>query len=287
MVDTTNTYMFDPNSPAELGRLINQDQMQTRAMGGPFAGLRNEEVAGFRNVLDLACGPGGWVLDAAFPHPAIEVAGIDISRPMIDYASARASSQGVTNATFGVMDVTQPLDFADGTFDLVNARYLVGVLKREAWMFLLTESMRLLRPGGILRLTEPVVYPMTTSPAGEVINRLLHQALWYRGYGFSSDGETSGDAVSFMLPRLLRQAGYQVVKYTPHTLEISDDTDAWANFYRNMEVGCLMAKPLLINTGVVLSEEFDRLYRQMLIEWNTPGFTGLWHFLTAWGYKPA
>ncbi|MBA2395111.1 MAG: hypothetical protein H0V70_20465 [Ktedonobacteraceae bacterium] len=33
------------------------------------------------------------------------------------------------------------------------------------------------------------------------INRLLHQALWQRGYGFSLDGATSGDGVSFMLPR--------------------------------------------------------------------------------------
>jgi ubiquinone/menaquinone biosynthesis C-methylase UbiE len=288
MDDThTNTYMFDPESPAELARLINQDQMQTRAMGGPFAGLSTEEVDEFRNVLDLACGPGGWVLDVAFPHPDIEVAGVDISRPMVNYANARAQSQGLTNATFGVMDITQPLDFSDGAFDLVNARYLVGVLKREAWVPLLTEAWRLLRPGGILRLTEPVVFPMTTSPAAEAINRLLHRALWQRGYGFSSEGTTSGDGVSFMLPRLLRQVGYQSVKYMPHTLEISDDAPAWAAFYRNMEVGCLMAKPLLVNTGVTTPEDFDRLYQQMLIEWNTPGFTGLWHFLTAWGYKPA
>lgn len=281
----TNTYMFDPNSPAELARLINQDQLQTQAMGGPFSGFTDEEVAGFRNVLDLGCGPGGWVLDAAFPHPDIEVAGVDISRPMVNYANTRAQSQGLTNASFEVMDITKPLDFPDGAFDLVNARYLVGVLKRDAWAPLLTEGWCLLQPGGILRLTEPIVYPMTTSPAAETFNRLMHQALWQRGYGFSPDGKTSGDGVSFMLPRLLRQAGYQSVKYAPHTLEVSEDSPVWATFYRNMEVGCLMAKPLLVNAGMIASEDFDQLYQRILIEWNAPGFTGLWHFLTVWGYK--
>jgi SAM-dependent methyltransferase len=281
-----NAYMFDPESPAELSRLLNQDQLQTQAMGGPFAGLSETEIDNLNNVLDLGCGPGGWVLDAAFQHSEAEVAGIDISRPMIDYANARAQSQGRINASFGVMDITQPLDFADGAFDLVNARYLVGVLSRERWAPLLAESWRLLRPGGILRLTEPIVYPMTTSPAAEAINRLLHQALWKRGYGFSPDGKTSGDGVSFYLPRLLRQGGYQSVKTMPHTLDISDDTPVWTAFYRNMEVGCLMAKPLLVKMGVTTEEAFDQLYQQMLIDWNTPGFTGLWHFLTVWGYKP-
>src|SRR5579884_1065663 len=93
-----NSYFFDPESPEEMARLINLDRITTRAMGGPLSGLSNEEVAGLHNVLDLGCGPGGWVLDVAFEHPDVEVAGVDISRTMVDYANARARSQELTNA---------------------------------------------------------------------------------------------------------------------------------------------------------------------------------------------
>ena len=130
-MNNENTYVFDPESPAELARLINQDRITTQAMGGPLSDLAPEEIVALHNVLDLACGPGGWVLDVAFAYPDIEVAGVDISKPMVDYASARARSQGLTNASFGVMDITKPLDFADSAFDLVNARFIGGVLLRE------------------------------------------------------------------------------------------------------------------------------------------------------------
>ena len=32
-----NTYLLDAESPTELARLVNQDQMMTRAMGGPLS----------------------------------------------------------------------------------------------------------------------------------------------------------------------------------------------------------------------------------------------------------
>ncbi len=33
-----NTYVFDPEDPTEMARLINQDRVTTRAMGGHFLG---------------------------------------------------------------------------------------------------------------------------------------------------------------------------------------------------------------------------------------------------------
>src|SRR5713226_4502678 len=77
----SNSYVFDPESPAEMARLINQGRQLTQAMGGLFVGM--PDTSGLHNVLDVACGPGGWVLDVAFAHPEIEVAGIDISKTMI------------------------------------------------------------------------------------------------------------------------------------------------------------------------------------------------------------
>src|SRR6266568_4460534 len=104
-IAATNTYIFDADSTTELARLINQERMTTQAMGGPLSGISDPEV--LRNILDLGCGPGGWVLDVAFALSEAEVEGVDISRAMVNYANARARTQQRPNASFGMMDITQ------------------------------------------------------------------------------------------------------------------------------------------------------------------------------------
>src|SRR5437763_13224521 len=104
----TNTYVFDPESPTELARLINQDRVITQAMGGPLSGV--PDPSRLKNILDLGCGPGGWALDMAFALPDAEVEGMDGSRRMVDYANARARTQQLPDASFGVMDITQPFE---------------------------------------------------------------------------------------------------------------------------------------------------------------------------------
>jgi SAM-dependent methyltransferase len=279
-----NTYLFDSESPTELARLINQDALTTRAMGGPFAGLVDEEIAGLRRVLDLACGPGGWVLDVAFAFPDIEVAGIDISRAMVNYANARALSQGLSNASFGIMDITQPLDFTTGSFDLVNVRFVGGVLLRTAWAPFINECTRLLRHGGILRLTEVIDWGTSTSPAFEQMAALLNQAAWKLGYGFSPDGRTVG--TTLMIPHLLRTAGYQHIQSRAYALEQSVDSPTWADSYRNYEVAYSLLQPFLIKAGVITQEEVKRVYEQMLIEMHYEDFCAMWHFMSTWGTKP-
>jgi ubiquinone/menaquinone biosynthesis C-methylase UbiE len=278
-----NTYVLDPESPTEMARLINLDRVMTSAMGGPFSGVpRLPEEA---KVLDLACGPGSWVLDVAFEHPNFEVAGVDISSTMIGYANARARTQNLPNASFGVMDITQPLDFSDNTFDLLNARLLVAVLHREAWAPFLEECTRILKPGGILRLTEPVdAAGITTSASYERWGQFSYQALWRAGYGFSTNGNTLG--ITTVLPRMLRKLKYQNVHNLAHTLEFSAGSDAWQDFYHNAQVLYNTAPPFFIKAGVTTQEEIDQLYQQMLIEWLSDEFCGMWHFVTAVGEKP-
>src|SRR5581483_8063734 len=163
-----STYVFDAESSLEMARLINQDRMMTQAMGGPLAGIA--DPASLQNVLDLGCGPGGWALDVAFACPDANVEGVDSSRMLVDYANARARTQQLFNASFGLMDITQALEFPDASFDVVNARFLMAALKREAWSPLLKECTRVLRPGGLLRLTEVVDPGITNSAA---VNQLM------------------------------------------------------------------------------------------------------------------
>jgi ubiquinone/menaquinone biosynthesis C-methylase UbiE len=275
-------YVLDPESPAELARLINLDRFMTKGMGGPLSGLK--DFSSIHTVLDMACGPGGWALDVAFDHPGIEVSGVDISKIMIDYANARASIQKLLNVSFGIMDITQPLDFADGTFDLVNARFLFSVLLQKQWPIFLAECTRLLRPGGILRLTELIDGGTTTSPAKEELHAFFCQALWRTEYGFSVNGRSIG--VTIVLPHLVRNAGYQEVRHFMHALEVSRGTEAYMDFYRNSEIIYQLAKPYFLGTNVTTEEEFTQFYMQMLIELGAEDFCGMWHYMTVVGVKP-
>jgi SAM-dependent methyltransferase len=277
-----NSYIFDPESAPEMARLINQARFINRGMGGPLAGL--PELPADAQVVDLGCGPGGWVLDAAFARPDIKVRGVDISQIMVKYANARARTQKLSNASFGVMDITQTLAFADGTFDLVNARLLTGVLKREMWGSFIAECTRILRPGGILRLTEANEFGVSMSPAYEEMIAAIMQAMWRAGYGFSSNGRCWCMAPA--LPHLLRQAGYRDLHLNSYVTDYSAHTEGWLEYARNNEIIFLQVKPLIMAFGLMTAEQFDLLYQQVLIEMNSDEFACVAEAITVWGHVP-
>ena len=279
-------YIFDPENAAEMVRLINQDRLLTRNMGGPLVGAL-DDGSSLQTILDVACGAGGWVLDVAFALPDAEIFGVDISEMMISYANARARSQKLSNASFGIMNITHPLDFSASSFDLVNARFLTGVLRREQWSVLIAECTRILRPGGTLRVTEFSDTGISTSPASERLSTLVHQAMWKAGYGFSPFPEGQNLRVTTVLPHLLRSVGYQNVRHLSHALEYSLGTEAWPDLYHGSQVIGQQAKRLLVSAGVATVEEVEQLATQMLIEMNAEDFCGMWSYITVLGQKPS
>src|SRR5437588_1520651 len=104
-----NIYFNDPESGAEMARLLNQDRLITKGMGGLFA--ERSDLSGIHRILDVGCGPGGWALEVAFTYPEIEVVGLDISEAMINYARTQAKVRGLDNAHVSVIDARQSLDF--------------------------------------------------------------------------------------------------------------------------------------------------------------------------------
>ena len=282
--DGTNAsgYIFDPENAAEMARLINQDRLTTGAIGGVFAGLSPTTIEGLHTVLDVACGPGGWVLDTAYAHPTIEIAGIDISQTMIQYAIARARSQEISNASFEVMDIKKPLEFSDASFDLINARLLFGVLQRNEWETFIRECSRLLRPGGILRLTEPTDMGNTNSPAHRQFTSLLTKAMWRAGYGL---GDESSIDSTFLFPLLLRKAGFEDIHYQTYAFNGSADTKQWHDSNENHMVVTNVSIPVIVKTGVASLEEYEQVCQRMLTEMMQEDFCLISHSAIVWGTK--
>lgn len=275
------TYLFDQEDASEMVRLINLDRLLTREAGGPLAGL--PALREDARVLDVACGPGGWVLDVAYSYPKADVMGIDISKSMIAYANARAQSQGLNNASFGEMSILERLDFADNTFDLVNARLLVLILQRKKWPEVIAELVRVTRPGGIIRLTEFDEFGLTNSPACEEIKTKTLLALKDR-YGFTVDGRNHG--ITFMLGKLLRDAGCEQVQRAAYAIEFSAGLDAWADIYAHTKVIILEVGPALIATGQLSKERYGELCQLVLAEMSLSDFCGVLNYQSVWGVKP-
>jgi SAM-dependent methyltransferase len=278
--NSDNVYFNDPENVAEMARLLGQDRLITKGMGGLFS--ERFDLSGIHSILDLACGPGGWALEVAFTHPKIEVVGVDVSRAMIDYANAQVRVQGLDNASFQVMDIQKPLGFPDGSFDLVNARF-INFLPAAAWPRLMQELKRITRPGGVIRLTESEWWYFTNSPALENLNAMIIRALKLQGESFSQSGRFTG--ILPMLGRFLLDAGCVNINYRSHVIDYSYGTEAYEGFRHDAAIVFKLFQPFIVRMGVATQEEVNQLYEQMQLEMMRDDFRGLMLPLTAWGER--
>lgn len=277
-----STYMVDAESAAEMARLMRQDQLLTQGMGGIFP--ENRELTDVQRILDLACGPGGWVLETAFAYTDVEVLGVDISERMIGYAAAQAKVQRLPNASFQVMNILKPLTFADASFDLVNARLIAAFMPRQSWPELFAECVRVLRPGGIFRVTE-VEVGLSNKPAFEEAWHVVQQAMSKANLGFSPRGLHWG--IIHMLPHFFQKAELLQIGKMAHAIDFSAGTEARESFYHDFASGFQSVEPFIEKMQVSTLADWRDLYKKALAEMFEDDFCAMWVLLTVWGQKPA
>jgi ubiquinone/menaquinone biosynthesis C-methylase UbiE len=273
-----SSYVIDAESPAELARLLHQDLLFTKSLGllPPLP-----DKSKIRSVLDVACGPGGWARETARTFPAAQVTGIDISERVVTFAQDQAELQQLPNAHFVVMDALKPLNFPDNSFDLVNGRLLNGSLTQTDWPLLLGECQRVLRPGGIICLTEGE-WGISNGPISEQLSFMLTQAMYRAKHGISP----SSFGTTVMIQPFLRRTSYQNIQAQALYLEYSAGTDAHYSAYQDIMAAYQLLQPFFVSTKVATQEELDRLYPQLPAEMLANDFCGMWFFLRAWGQKP-
>jgi len=93
-------------------------------------------------LLEVGVGTG---INACLYPPDCKVTGIDLSAPMLEKARDRFARKGIRNVGLQQMDATK-LKFADDTFDIVYAPYLISVVADP--VAVVREMHRVCRPGG-------------------------------------------------------------------------------------------------------------------------------------------
>jgi ubiquinone/menaquinone biosynthesis C-methylase UbiE len=99
-----------------------------------------------RQILDLGCGTGSTTLLLKQAFPTAVVTGLDLSPYMLAVAEDRSKQAGLEiEWRHGMAELTQ---FAAGSFNLITASLLFHETPPAITQAILTESYRLLAPGG-------------------------------------------------------------------------------------------------------------------------------------------
>ncbi len=272
-------FVQDQSNQEEFTRLRVQDQLITASMGSVLP--EQEDPTIFQRVLDVGCGTGDWLIEAAKTYPSMSMlVGVDVSSRMIEQAQAEAEAQGVSDRVqFRTMDALRMLEFPTDYFYLVNQRFGGSYLRTWDWPKLLQEYQRLIRPGGVIRITESDNNEVS-SPAFKRISDLLLETFYLAGHVFASG--KNGPASE--LERLLQQYGFQNVQTRDYMLEYRGGTPEGQIFFEDMRHLFRTAVPFL-RKWTRVPENYEELYQESLKEMQQPDFVVKWRIRTAWGNK--
>ncbi len=109
---------------------------------GRIQAIQRLGIAPGDRVLEVGVGTG---INACLYPSECNVTGIDFSAPMLEKARERFARKGIRNVRLHEMDAAA-LKFADGTFDIVYAPYVISVVPDP--VAVVHEMWRVCRPGG-------------------------------------------------------------------------------------------------------------------------------------------
>jgi tRNA (cmo5U34)-methyltransferase len=167
-------------------------------------------------VLDIGCGGGNYTLMLLQQLTNLDVTLVDLSRPMLERAVERVSSQTRGQVTALQGDVRE-LDLGQSTHDVILAAAVLHHLRGdEEWRAVFEKSYNALRPSGsiwIFDLVEssiPAVQTLMWQRYGEYLTSLKDEA--YRDHVFAYiEKEDTQRSLMFQLD-LLRAVGFECVE---------------------------------------------------------------------------
>jgi ubiquinone/menaquinone biosynthesis C-methylase UbiE len=269
MDDSAGTYFVqDRSNQEELQRLIVQERLITEAMGGVLPEQPNPER--FRHVLDIGCGPGGWLLETAQTYPQIEkLYGIDISPTMIQHARQQAEEQQLPTkrVEFLVMDALRMLEFPNEYFDLVNLRFGVSFMRKWDWPKMFDEMRRVLKIRGTVRIVEGELNLESSSTA------LSNFYVWFRR-AFERAGHLFNEEPTGLidhLPGLLLRYDFSNVQLYKTPVVFRAGTEAGKATFDDCLHLFHTSRPFLHRYGC-LPQDYEALCQQAIHDIQQPDF---------------
>lgn len=200
------------------------------------------DIDSAQNVLDLGCGTGvaarGIVGREAFSG---KVTGIDLSSHLVKVARQLSNQEGKGAHIEFLAGDSRKLELSDAQFDAVIAHTLVSHVDDP--LAVLREAARLVKPGGMVGIYDGDYASLTFShedPAkGKQFDEAIQQAV------------ITSPRVMRQMPRLLREAGLEIVTSFSYILAEMGKADFWVPALESF-------RKLIPQSGVMTSEEINQ-----------------------------
>jgi ubiquinone/menaquinone biosynthesis C-methylase UbiE len=205
MSEIVNTAQADAWNGYEGEHWAGNDDRFDRANDGFNAPLLDAaKIAADEDVLDIGCGNGQLTRQAA--RRARRVSGVDLSRPMLARARARAAEEGLGNIEFDRGDV-QVYPFGAGSLDVALSRF--GVMFFADPVAAFGNVHRALRPSGRIAFMVMTEFDNTdTGTVFEALSPYLPRPTGARNTGPTSFADPAHTA------EVLTRAGFHDVSST-------------------------------------------------------------------------
>jgi len=169
-------------------------------------------------VLDIGCGTAVAARTIARrANFSGRITGIDLSPYLVKAAKRLADEEGLGDRVEFRSGDTRDLDIPDGSFDAVVAHTLVSHVQEA--LTVLKEAVRVVKPGGLIVIFDGDYASMTFALDDPVQSRRYNEAL--------ISAVVTSPRVMRQMPRLIQQAGLEMVRMIPYTMVEVGKGDFW------------------------------------------------------------
>jgi ubiquinone/menaquinone biosynthesis C-methylase UbiE len=177
-------------------------------------------------VLDMGCGTGVAARTIARrTNFSGRVTGIDLSPYLVEAAKRLADEEGLGGRVEFRYGDTRELDIPDGEFDAVVAHTLVSHVQEPPTA--LNEAARVVKPGGLIAIFDGDYASMTFALDDPVESKRYDEAL--------ISAVVTSARVMRQMPRLIQQAGLEMVRTFPYIRAEVGEGDFWLSAIDSFE----------------------------------------------------
>jgi len=250
--DVNPKYLF-PCDEAEFERLEADHFLTKEILHADFqAPIRNPLEASIR-VLDVGCGTGAWTLEMAKEFPESQFYATDISPSFPTNFTQR-------NVVFKQVNTLDGLPFIDDTFSYVFQRAASFCFTEKDWAQLISEFVRVTKPGGWIELIEPEYVIENPSPKMKEYLNKLKLALRVRGVNtnFPSTG----------LPDLLQGHGFRNITTYSKSAPVGGSSELGQDCLKSLKLMLTSMNPRMCAVMGIRMEDLDAMVVDFLKEYE-------------------
>ncbi|KAI8098811.1 S-adenosyl-L-methionine-dependent methyltransferase [Halteromyces radiatus] len=128
-------------------------------------------------ILDVGTGNGIWAYEMAIQLPSTRVIGMGLR-------SVSEQPGQPSNLEYIQTDIHQPWDLASDSIDLIFQRSMGPTVTTEQWNHIISESRRVLKPGGYIEWVECDVMHHRPGPIQQAFDEFVQQEWHAKGMDF-------------------------------------------------------------------------------------------------------